>query len=58
MAASIDVSDSPHGYCTPKLNSLDCAPAMGFAEMPRTSLSSGFVVDCVNSRNDKSGRIS
>lgn len=57
MAASVDVSDSPHGYCAGKTNSLGCTPKMGFSGVPRVSLASGFVVDCVKVRNDKSGLI-
>lgn len=57
LAASISLSDAPHGYCTAKLNSLGCAPRMGFVGSPSASLSSGFVVDCSKVRNDKSGLI-
>ncbi len=57
MAASVSLRDAPHGYCNAKTNSLGCAPRMGFVGTPRASLSSGFVVDCRNARNDKSGLI-
>lgn len=57
LAASVSLSDAPHGYCSSKTNSLGCAPRMGFVGSPRASLASGFVVDCSDVRNDKSGLI-
>jgi uncharacterized delta-60 repeat protein len=57
LAASIDLNEAPHGYCTPKLNSLGCAPKMLFTGSPSASQASGFVVSCTQVRNEKSGLI-
>jgi len=57
LALSVDVGDSPHAYCTPKLNSLGCLPTMSFSGMPSVAASTGFVVSCSNVRNQKSGLI-
>jgi uncharacterized delta-60 repeat protein len=57
LAASIDLSEAPHGYCTPKLNSLGCAPTMSFTGAPSVAQTSGFVVACSLVRNEKSGLI-
>jgi len=45
----------PETYCTAKVNSLGCTPAIGWAGEPRASLSSGFTVSGSNVRNQKAG---
>ena len=42
-------------YCTAKVNSLGCTPAIGFAGQPSVAASSGFTVTCSNVRNQKPG---
>jgi hypothetical protein len=42
-------------YCTAKLNSLGCLPAIGFSGSSSVSASTGFVILCSNVRNQKSG---
>jgi len=42
-------------YCTAKLNSLGCLPAIGSSGVPSASAGSGFVVNAINVRNNKSG---
>lgn len=47
--------DVPLRYCTAKMNSLGCMPAIDFVGTPSASMTSGFVVNAVNVRNNKSG---
>jgi hypothetical protein len=42
-------------YCTPKLNSLGCAPSIGAVGIASASAGSGFVVNGSNVRNQKAG---
>jgi len=42
-------------YCTAKLNSIGCLPAIGSTGAPSASLGSGFVVSGSNVRNQKQG---
>ncbi|MEO6710061.1 MAG: hypothetical protein ABIP42_10830 [Planctomycetota bacterium] len=42
-------------YCTAKVNSLGCSPAIGSSGGPSASAGSGFVVSGVNVRNQKPG---
>jgi hypothetical protein len=42
-------------YCTPKVNSVGCVPAIGFSGTPSASAGSGFAVRGVNVRNQKQG---
>jgi hypothetical protein len=42
-------------YCTAKINSLGCTPAIGSSGAPSASAGSGFTVNCANVRNNKSG---
>jgi hypothetical protein len=42
-------------YCTAKLNSQNCLPAISAAGLSSASASSGFVVSSLNNRNNKSG---
>lgn len=42
-------------YCIPKVNSLNCTPAIGANGTPSASATSGFTVECVLVRNNKSG---
>jgi hypothetical protein len=45
----------PSTYCTAKLNSLGCLPAITYTGAPSASHTSGFVVRASNVRNNKSG---
>jgi hypothetical protein len=45
----------PVTYCTAKVNSLGCVPAIGFLGVPSASMTSGFVVRGANVRNNKNG---
>jgi hypothetical protein len=45
----------PATYCTAKLNSLGCSPAMGSTGVPSASASSGFVIRGSNVINNKPG---
>jgi len=49
------VTQPPAVYCTAKLNSLGCLPAIGSAGIPDVTSSSGFVVHCSNVRNNRVG---
>ncbi|MEO6709390.1 MAG: hypothetical protein ABIP42_07410, partial [Planctomycetota bacterium] len=42
-------------YCTAKVNSLGCTPAIAFTGFPSASASSGFVVKATNVINNKPG---
>jgi len=46
---------SPLAYCTAKVNSLGCAPAIGSAGIPSAAASSGFSVSATDVRNQKVG---
>jgi hypothetical protein len=50
-----DISDSPQGYCTPKINSLGCTPNLVFIGMPSVSATSGFTVRTSGLLNQKNG---
>ncbi len=45
----------PVGYCTPKLNSLGCMPAIGSTGSPSAVATSGFTISATQVRNNKSG---
>jgi hypothetical protein len=45
----------PKTYCTAKMNSVGCTPAIGFAGTPSIAAQSGFAVIGYNVRNQKSG---
>jgi hypothetical protein len=45
----------PISYCTAKINSLGCTPAIGSQGMPSASAPSGFLVTCQQTRNIKPG---
>jgi hypothetical protein len=51
----VDVIPDPVTYCTAKINSLGCTPAMTWTGTPSIGSSSGFIVSAVNVRNNKSG---
>ena len=42
-------------YCTAKINSLGCIPAIGSSGTPSPSAGSGYVVSCTSVRNNKGG---
>jgi hypothetical protein len=42
-------------YCVSKTNSLGCGPAIEWTGFPSASSGSGFVVRCINVRNNKNG---
>ncbi|MCE9595632.1 MAG: VCBS repeat-containing protein [Planctomycetes bacterium] len=46
---------APTAYCTGKVNSLGCTPSIGSSGTPSASAGSGFVVDCVQVRENKTG---
>ncbi|HTF87793.1 MAG TPA: hypothetical protein VK843_05245, partial [Planctomycetota bacterium] len=46
---------APIVYCTAKINSLGCLPAISSTGTPSLSATSGFVVSCTNVRNQKVG---
>jgi carboxypeptidase T len=58
-AQVLDVALVPTGltstYCTPKVNSLGCVPAIGSSGTPSASAGSGFTVTGSNVRNQKPG---
>jgi hypothetical protein len=45
----------PVAYCTAKVNSLGCTPAIASTGTPSASAGSGFVITCGNVINNKSG---
>jgi hypothetical protein len=45
----------PVTYCTAKVNSLGCTPAMSFSGTPSAAALSGFTVKASNVRNNKNG---
>jgi hypothetical protein len=49
------VCSSPTTYCTAKLNSIGCTPAIGSLGAASATATSGFVVSGSNVRNQKSG---
>jgi len=55
LALRIDLGAAPITYCTPKLNSLGCAPQLSFTGASSASATSGFALRCANVRNQKSG---
>jgi hypothetical protein len=46
---------SPATYCTAKVNSLGCTPAIGSSGLPSASLGNGFQITASNLRNRKLG---
>jgi hypothetical protein len=46
---------SPEVYCTAKLNSLGCIPAIGSSGQASASQTSGFIVTGANTRNQRAG---
>lgn len=46
---------APQIYCIAKLNSQGCLPALSFSGLPSVSAASGFVVQCSDVVNNKSG---
>ncbi len=55
LALQFDLNDAPTGFCTAKLNSLGCAPQLGFSGASSASAASGFEVLCSQARNQKAG---
>jgi hypothetical protein len=51
----VETVPAPVSYCTAKINSLGCTPAIGFAGTPSTSATSGFTISTGQVRNQKSG---
>ncbi|MBK8180839.1 MAG: S8 family peptidase [Planctomycetes bacterium] len=45
----------PYTYCTGKVNSLGCTPAIQWLGTPRVTDTSGFTIQCTNLRNNKPG---
>jgi len=46
-----------HVYCTAKTNSLGCVPAIGHQGTPSASATSGFLIQCSQVRNNKTGML-
>jgi hypothetical protein len=46
---------APSTYCTAKLNSLGCAPAIAFTGFPSATAGNGFIVSATAVRNNKNG---
>jgi hypothetical protein len=46
---------APIGYCSPKFNSLQCLPAISSTGIASATAGSGFVVQCTDAINNKSG---
>jgi len=46
---------TPVACCTPKVNSLGCAPVISGLGTPSATASSGFLLSAVNLRNNKAG---
>jgi hypothetical protein len=55
FSSSAACNGAPTTYCTGKVNSLGCTPAIGWSGTPSASAGSGFVVDCVQVRENKNG---
>lgn len=55
LALQLDLNDAPTGFCTAKLNSLGCAPQLGFSGASSASAASGFELLCSQVRNQKAG---
>ena len=55
MEANLGFECAAAIYCTPKINSLGCIPAIGSSGTPSSSAGSGYVVSCTNVRNNKVG---
>jgi hypothetical protein len=53
--ATSGCSGTPVVYCTAKINSLGCLPAIGFTGVPSATSGIGFVVRGTNVRNNKNG---
>jgi hypothetical protein len=45
----------PQSYCTAKVNSLGCAPAIASSGLPSAAATQGFVIAATSVRNNKSG---
>ena len=50
-----ECTPAPANYCTAKVNSLGCTPAIGFAGSSSASATSGFVVSATQVLNNKPG---
>lgn len=52
----VQVSTSPASiYCTAKVNSIGCTPAIGFSGTPSATAGSGFLITATNQINNKNG---
>jgi hypothetical protein len=56
-AAALDLGYAPQGYCTAKVNSLGCSPAISFTGNPSASTASGFTVIAQSEINQKAGML-
>jgi len=55
LEVTFECDGSPEVYCTAKVNSLGCTPAIGASGQPSTSAPAGFVVSAVDVRNQHVG---
>jgi hypothetical protein len=53
--AELTIPPSPKPYCTAKVNSQGCLPAIDFTGTPSASASSGFTITCDEVRESKPG---
>jgi len=53
--AAKDSCATPKRYCTAKVNSLGCTPAIGFSGASSAAALSGFIISASSVRNQKSG---
>ncbi|MCY3000442.1 MAG: hypothetical protein NTV21_01340 [Planctomycetota bacterium] len=55
LTLQVDLNASPQASCTPKLNTLGCAPVLSFVGSSSASATSGFTTHARQVRNQKSG---
>jgi hypothetical protein len=55
LVAAFDASASPDGYCSAKLNSLGCEPALVFSGLSSASAASGFTLSATRVLNQVNG---
>jgi hypothetical protein len=54
---ALDLSETPQGYCTAKVNSQGCEPSIAFAGNSSATATSGFIVSAANELNQKTGML-
>ena len=56
VSVAVDLPGDPTIYCSPKVNSLGCAPLMSYAGSPSMSGPDDLVLSCSNLENHSTGR--